>query len=72
MVVISVDVQPSCRISILNMILHPLLQVKTILGDGLDVEGYGRLVADSSFESNVPFILRFMVRHLVMVLTLLK
>lgn len=37
-------------------------QVKTLLADGIHVAGYGQLCASTSYESNVPFVLRFMVR----------
>lgn len=37
-------------------------QVKTLLADGIHVAGYGNLCASTSYESNVPFVLRFMVR----------
>lgn len=33
-----------------------------MLADGIHVEGYGKLTASASYESNVPFVLRFMVR----------
>ena len=35
--------------------------VKRILDDGLDVPGYGRLQNLLTYESNVPFVLRFMI-----------
>ena len=35
--------------------------VKRILDDGLDVPGFGRLSGVLSYESNVPFVLRFMI-----------
>eukprot|EP00904_Undaria_pinnatifida_P011202 jgi/Undpi1/7211/HiC_scaffold_22.g09684.m1 len=38
-----------------------LPRVKTMLGDGIHVDGYGQLTASTSYESNVPFVLRFMV-----------
>ena len=34
-----------------------------MLGDGIHVDGYGQLTASTSYESNVPFVLRFMVRQ---------
>lgn len=37
-------------------------QVKTLLADGVHVAGFGQLCASTSYESNVPFVLRFMVR----------
>lgn len=37
-------------------------QVKTLLADGIHVDSYGQLCASTSYESNVPFVLRFMVR----------
>lgn len=44
-------------------ILSTLLsQVKTLLADGIHVDGHGQLHAKTSYESNVPFVLRFMVR----------
>ncbi|CAN0571765.1 unnamed protein product, partial [Ectocarpus sp. 12 AP-2014] len=39
-----------------------LPKVKTLLTDGIHVDGYGQLCASTSYESNVPFVLRFMVR----------
>ncbi|CAM9213746.1 unnamed protein product [Choristocarpus tenellus] len=36
-------------------------KIKTLLADGLIVQGYGHFSAATSFESNVPFVLRFMV-----------
>ncbi|CAM9235239.1 unnamed protein product, partial [Sphacelaria rigidula] len=36
-------------------------KVKTMLADGVHVDGFGRLTANPSYESNVPFVLRFMV-----------
>lgn len=36
-------------------------QVKTMLGDGIHVDGYGKVCVAASYESNVPFVLRFMV-----------
>ncbi|CAN0507676.1 unnamed protein product, partial [Ectocarpus sp. 12 AP-2014] len=38
-----------------------LPKVKTLLTDGIHVDGYGQLCASTSYESNVPFVLRFMV-----------
>ncbi|CAM9288465.1 unnamed protein product [Ectocarpus sp. 8 AP-2014] len=38
-----------------------LPKVKTLLADGIHVDGYGQLCASTSYESNVPFVLRFMV-----------
>lgn len=38
-------------------------QVKTMLGDGIHVDGFGQLCGSTSYESNVPFVLRFMVRQ---------
>jgi DNA polymerase delta subunit 1 len=35
--------------------------VKRILDDGLDVPGFGRLSGVLTYESNVPFVLRFMI-----------
>lgn len=40
----------------------PFRQVKTLLADGIHVAGYGQLCSSTSYESNVPFVLRFMVR----------
>lgn len=34
-----------------------------MLADGIHVDGYGQLTASTSYESNVPFVLRFMVRQ---------
>lgn len=34
-----------------------------MLSDGIHVDGYGQLTASTSYESNVPFVLRFMVRQ---------
>lgn len=33
-----------------------------MLADGIHVDGYGQMSAKTSYESNVPFVLRFMVR----------
>lgn len=43
--------------------MHLALQVKTMLGEGIHVDGYGQLGVSTSYESNVPFLLRFMVRR---------
>lgn len=34
------------------------------MADGIHVAGYGQLCASTSYESNVPFVLRFMVGYL--------
>lgn len=64
------DTALSCVCSLtncsVNIVAKPALilssQTKTLLADGIHVDGYGQLCASTSYESNVPFVLRFMVR----------